>query len=395
MIGKITKGRGFRGLAEYLLRNGRGQIVAGPMAGRTPRELAAEFGQLRRLNPKLGKAVAHFSLSPAPGDPPLDQSQWQSIAERFMAEMGFDEAWCGVIHRDTDHEHLHLMACRIDRNGKTVSDANDYRKAEAAIRRIEADFGLIAVTNPKRKPIPTTKGEQTMNDTPQASSPDELPDLAETTEPGILPGASIGEELTERKRRDLKRLTVEDDYEPLMRHLFGPELSHIYKHAGGAVLYFPPEKQRIADAGHTLTAMGGMSDALAARRIVTIAKSRGWPSISFTGSPRFVELAMREALDQGIRVVPKGPEQQAILEKIMAERQGLSIASNPILTPDGPIAQTLPKTAPIPEPPRAPLIGATPVIPTLRERLHERRKQLGLIDANEPTPPASKGPKMT
>ena len=69
MIGKLTKGKGFRGLAEYLLRDGRGQIVAGPMAGRTPRELAREFGILRHLNPKLGKAVAHFSLSPAPDDP--------------------------------------------------------------------------------------------------------------------------------------------------------------------------------------------------------------------------------------------------------------------------------------------------------------------------------------
>ena len=70
MIGKIApKGRGFRGLAAYLLRRGRGRIVAGVMAGRTPRELSQEFGVLRRLNPKLNKAVAHLMLSPAPDDP--------------------------------------------------------------------------------------------------------------------------------------------------------------------------------------------------------------------------------------------------------------------------------------------------------------------------------------
>ncbi len=70
MIGKIAaKGRSFRGLAAYLLRLGRGRIVAGVMAGRTPRELSKEFGVLRRLNPKLNKAVAHLMLSPAPDDP--------------------------------------------------------------------------------------------------------------------------------------------------------------------------------------------------------------------------------------------------------------------------------------------------------------------------------------
>ena len=105
MIGKIApKGKSFRGLAAYLLRGGRGHVVAGPMAGRTPRELAKEFSALRRLNPKLTKAVAHLMLSPAPGDPPLTDAQWQTIAERYIQAMGFGNApWLAVVHQDTDH----------------------------------------------------------------------------------------------------------------------------------------------------------------------------------------------------------------------------------------------------------------------------------------------------
>jgi len=440
MIGNITKGRGLRGLAEYLLRNGRGQIVAGPMAGRTPRELAAEFGQLRRLNPKLGKAVAHFSLSPAPGDPPLTEEQWQAIAERFMTEMGFDSAWCGVVHRDTDHEHLHVMACRVGWDGKTISDANDYRRAEAAIRAIERDYGLVAVPDPpSKKPTPktttTTRGEQTMNDITQPTSNPFQPDdprhavwpdgfepgrdlaelgMIESVEGIVATGASVGEELPERRRRDMRRLTVEPGYEPGLRALFGNELATVYKHAGGAVLYFRPGPGRVCDAGHKLTALGDMPEAQAAVRIVTIAKARGWPSITFTGSPSFIELAMREAMASGMKIVAKGDEQAAILAKLLAEKRGgmgamagPSIEDDPILAPlvelyDLP-AQTLPRTAPTPapvapppaspqpepQPQRAPVVGVFPAFPNLRERLKERRDRLAHSQPRptEPVPP--------
>lgn len=438
MIGKISKGRGFRGLAEYLLRDGRGEIVAGTMSGRTPRELAAEFGQLRRLNPKLGRAVAHFSLSPAPGDPLLTEAQWQTIAERFMAEMGFDDGWCGVVHRDSNHEHLHLMACRIDLNGKTVSDANDFRRAEAAIRGIERDFGLIAVPDPpRRKPKPTTttptEGEQTMNDTTTPPSNPFKPgephgevwpegfepgrDLAElgmleNIEGIVVASASVGEELPERRHRDMRRLTVEKHYEPGLRKLFGDELATVYKHPGGAVLYFRPGKGRIADAGSKLTALGDMPEHQAAIRIVAIAKSRSWPSITFTGSPKFVELAMREAMAHGMKIVAEGDDQAAILAKILAEKRGgmgamagPSIEDDPILAPLAELydlpAQTLPRTAPTPAPvapppafpepqtPLPPVVGVFPAFPNLRERLKERRDRLEHSQPRptEPVPP--------
>lgn len=439
MIGKISKGRGFRGLAEYLLRGGRGEIVAGTMSGRTPRELAAEFGQLRRLNPKLGRAVAHISLSPAPGDPALTAEQWQAIAERFMSEMSFEGGWCGVVHRDTDHEHLHLMACRINLNGKTVSEANDYRRAEAVIRRIEADFGLIPVPDPPRrtpKETPatttTTTKEDSMNDTTTPSNPfkpgephgevwpegyEPGRDLAElgmieNIEGIVVASASVSEELPERRHRDMRRLTVEKDYEPGLRQLFGDELATVYKHPGGAVLYFRPGKGRIADAGSKLTALGDMPEHQAAIRIVAIAKSRSWRSITFTGSPKFVELAMREAMAHGMKIVATGDEQAAILARLIAEKQGgmgamtgPCIEDDPILAPLAELydlpAQTLPRTAPPPapvapppafsepQPPRPPVVGVFPAFPNLRERIKERRDRLAHSQPRktDPVPP--------
>ena len=241
MIGKIAaKGRSFRGLAAYLLRRGRGRIVAGVMSGRTPRELSKEFGVLRRLNPKLSKAVAHLMLSPAPDDPPLTDEQWQAIAQHYIGAMGFANApWVAVVHQDTDHQHMHLMACRIGFDGKTISDANDFRKSEAVVRQIEAQFGLAAVPSPiafKPKPSSrtqakntnekeaTTLGDTTMIESTSPTNHDTAnprhTDESYPLEPGrdeaelalvnstpgvVMPGASVAEPLTKKQGQDMRR----------------------------------------------------------------------------------------------------------------------------------------------------------------------------------------------
>ncbi len=224
----------------------------------------------------------------------------------------------------------------------------------------------------------------------------------------------MGEELPKRKERDLRRPIFEKDYEHAIRQLFCGELAAVYKHAGGAVLYFRPGKGRIADAGHKLTALGEMPEQQAAVRIVAIAKARGWSSITFTGTSCFIELAMREAMACGMPIVAKGEEQEAILAKLKSQQGGSmdamagpSIEADPILAPlaelDDLPAQTLPRTAPTPalqempaepmapqttppEPLRQPVVGVAPMFPSLRERLKERRERVGLAQPSEQSP---------
>lgn len=449
MISKLTKGKSFRGLSKYLARGGRAQIVAGVMAGRTPRELAAEFGVLRRLNPKLGKAVAHFSLSPAPGDPELTDDQWRAIAERFIAEMGFGSSpWIAFIHRDTDITHMHIMACRIDANGKTVSDANDYRRAEAAVRGIEADFGLIAVASSqttkqrrKTKKTPTTnQGESTMTNQRETASTPPNPfepghpqhdTWPQPFEPGRdeaeiafidMHGIAVyqgetADKLNDKQRRQVRRFIAEEDYAQRARAVLGDSFTRAHRHSGGMTLYFR-DPGRITDRGDRLQVMGGMDDALAAKRVVAlaVAPGRGWKSISFTGSARFVELAMREALDHQLAIVAKDDEQKAILARLIAERQGgMGASSGPTAAaqaaPADPMqsilseldslpAQTSTKTAPekppeldwpepLPKPAPTPVVGVMPLHLNLAERLKARRddRKSSSPPSTPPTPP--------
>ena len=72
------------------LKQEKGRVIDTNMAGRTPRELASEFGEIRRLRPKVGKAVLHVSLSAAIGEK-LSDEQWREIGQRYLRGMGFKD----------------------------------------------------------------------------------------------------------------------------------------------------------------------------------------------------------------------------------------------------------------------------------------------------------------
>lgn len=181
MIAKLVKGRGFRGALEYDLTKEKGRVIDSNMAGQNPRELAAEFGQIRKLRPNLGKAVLHVSLSAAPGEKLTDE-QWREIGQRYLRGMGFtDNQFIITRHTDTEHEHIHILANRITHAGEVVSDGQDYKRQETIMREIERDYGLqrVAPSIDAERKAPT-KGEieQAMR-TGQPSTRDQLQKLCD------------------------------------------------------------------------------------------------------------------------------------------------------------------------------------------------------------------------
>ena len=151
MIVKITKGTGLRGLLNYLSKDA-GRRIGGNMAGQTPRELAAESSRFQQLRPNLKKKVAHFSLSLHPSEGRPTDEQWTAICDAFLVRMGFAEAPHTIFrHDDTSHAHVHIAALRIDPSGAVIPDANDFRRAEAAARQIESQFGLRVLSAPQKK----------------------------------------------------------------------------------------------------------------------------------------------------------------------------------------------------------------------------------------------------
>ncbi len=181
MIAKMIKGRGFRGAVEYDLKAGKSALLETNLSSRTPRAMAREFGEVRQLRPTLGKAVAHVSLSLAPGEH-LTDAQWLAVAERYLAHMGFtDNQYVVTRHMDTDHEHIHILANRITFAGEVVSDSQDWKRQEALMRTLEQEYGLtrVAPSAEAERKAPT-KGEiEYALRTGQASIKHRLQDLCD------------------------------------------------------------------------------------------------------------------------------------------------------------------------------------------------------------------------
>ena len=145
MIGNPILGTGFRGALNYIAQKDRAELLATNMAGRSPRELAREFGLVRQLRPKLGKAVCHMFFRPAP-DEALSPGEWREVLDRALAGMGFESSpYAAYMHRDAGTDHLHIVASRIAYDGSVVSDSHNWRRMMRISAQIERDFGLRVV----------------------------------------------------------------------------------------------------------------------------------------------------------------------------------------------------------------------------------------------------------
>lgn len=327
MICKITKGSGFRGLFEYLQHGpggeekDRGQVLATNLAGASPREWAAEIGAFRRLRPTFRKAVFHASLSLAPEDRNLSDAEFAELSRRFLNGMGFEESSFLIVrHHDTDHQHVHLVASRIDVHGKPVSDAGDHHRARALAQKLEADFGLRQLIASPNNHNNNNKGAD-MDSKRNANAAGPADEKEQSEAAAVCMGES-GESLDAKRKRDYKRKLLEESYQQQISDLLAVELAYVRKSRHSLEISFRGGG-KVFDDGDRVRAYG--DDEASARRVVLLCKAKGWGAVRFQGSVAFLRAAMREALSAGLKVVPADDHQAEILEEVIREQAGQAV----------------------------------------------------------------------
>lgn len=121
---KIKRGKSFSGVALYVLKPGSHHksdpvLIGGNMLSGSVFELISEFNVTKQLRPDVQKPVWHNSLR-LPSGESLTAEQWSSIADDYMRRMGFSDTHlrCYVLHDDSAGQHIHIIASRIDLNGR-------------------------------------------------------------------------------------------------------------------------------------------------------------------------------------------------------------------------------------------------------------------------------------
>ncbi len=164
MIGKAITGKGFGGCISYCLEDkkmsqdkdqalmqNRAEILLFNKCFGNKKELVQQFNEVRKLNPKQSRPVFHFTLSMAPEEV-LSRAQLIQVVRDCSEEFGFsDNQFLAVEHKDTQHQHIHIVANRIGFAGRTnVSDSNSYKRMALFCRKMEQKYQLQQVLSPRR-----------------------------------------------------------------------------------------------------------------------------------------------------------------------------------------------------------------------------------------------------
>ena len=145
MISKIIKGANFKSCLTYVLGKSGAEIINANIDCDTVDKAVDQFRLSRQLRPNLKKTVCHIILSLHPYEK-LDDGFWQEIFDQYLEKMGFtNNQYIGVKHVDREHEHIHLVTCRVRLDGSVVSADWDRLRSQAVLRDIEKQYNLTPV----------------------------------------------------------------------------------------------------------------------------------------------------------------------------------------------------------------------------------------------------------
>ena len=145
MIGKIMKAASFSRCVHYVTGKDDARILASDgVLLTTTQDIIDSFEFQRQMNPRISKPVGHIALSFLPEDKDkLTDETMTKIAREYMELMGIkDTQFLLVRHFDNGNPHCHLVYNRINNEGKTITDQNDFRRNEQVTKLLKRKYGL-------------------------------------------------------------------------------------------------------------------------------------------------------------------------------------------------------------------------------------------------------------
>jgi hypothetical protein len=165
MIGKIVKGKNFKGCISYVLESKEAKLLASEGVLETDtKSILNSFYMQSLMNPNLSKSVGHIPLSFSPKDAPRLTDQFMlQLAKEYMKAMDIKNTQYIIVrHNNTAHPHLHIVFNRVDNDGKTISDRNDHFRNEKVCKCLKDSYNLTYGKGKENVNVQKLKGaEQT------------------------------------------------------------------------------------------------------------------------------------------------------------------------------------------------------------------------------------------
>lgn len=119
-------------------------LVMEPADGRF--SIASSMADFERLMPahiRTQKPVIHVSLNPHPDDK-LSDEQLADIGRKYMERLGYGgQPYMIFKHEDIGREHIHVVASRVQTDGKLVLDRFEKERSAKIVADLEREYSLI------------------------------------------------------------------------------------------------------------------------------------------------------------------------------------------------------------------------------------------------------------
>jgi len=146
MISKAKSIKGSSQSIDYIL-NDKGQAVEldrSGVVGVNGKEILSEFRMVQAENHHCKNNTMSIVLSPDSEQGKYNIDQLKEFLHKHLDNLGLrNHQWIASVHNSTDNQHIHIIANRIDSNGKALNDSFISKKAQESAEKIAKEYGLV------------------------------------------------------------------------------------------------------------------------------------------------------------------------------------------------------------------------------------------------------------
>ena len=111
--------------------------------GHDSRLMAADFELQHQFVPEKEKAVFHGVLSFPPGERPDDELM-VDIGRKYLQEIGMTDTQFAIVkHTDKEHLHLHIIANRVNNEGRIIGQGLIIERGIKAAQKLTREYQLM------------------------------------------------------------------------------------------------------------------------------------------------------------------------------------------------------------------------------------------------------------
>ncbi len=144
MISKAKSIRGSSQAIDYIL-NDKGQAMEldrNGLAGSNGKEILKELRMVQEQNTLCHNNTLTIVLSPDSKQGDYSLEEMKTFLHEHLDNLGLkDHQWIATVHNSTDDKHIHIIANRINSQGKALNDSFISKRAQTSAEKIAVEHG--------------------------------------------------------------------------------------------------------------------------------------------------------------------------------------------------------------------------------------------------------------